>query len=108
MQIDFDTYLYISNSRSSICIFFFQLAAFAASSVVESVKKAQAEISAAILQRGLSICKNDMVIYVTLHHFITPISVSVSYLNKIWGQAYYDTVQTENIMTFNSIENEQR
>ncbi|CAO2820244.1 unnamed protein product [Amaranthus hypochondriacus] len=36
-------------------------AAFAASSVVESVKKAQAEISAAILQRGLSICKNDMV-----------------------------------------------
>ncbi|XP_057524887.1 uncharacterized protein LOC130804465 [Amaranthus tricolor] len=36
-------------------------AAFAASSVVESVKKAQAEISAAILQRGLSICKNNMV-----------------------------------------------
>ena len=71
-----------------IDLYFFQLAAFAASSVVESVKKAQAEISAAILQRGLSICKNNMVIYVTLHHFINPIPVN-AYLNKIWGQAYY-------------------
>ncbi|XP_021776060.1 universal stress protein A-like protein [Chenopodium quinoa] len=36
-------------------------AAFAASSVVESVKKAQAEVSAKILQRAISICKQNMV-----------------------------------------------
>uniref|UniRef100_A0A803MWC7 UspA domain-containing protein n=1 Tax=Chenopodium quinoa TaxID=63459 RepID=A0A803MWC7_CHEQI len=38
-----------------------ELAAFAASSVVESVKKAQAEVSANILQRAISICKQNMV-----------------------------------------------
>ncbi|XP_021859057.1 universal stress protein A-like protein [Spinacia oleracea] len=36
-------------------------ASFAASSVVESVKKAQAEISATILERAISICKQNMV-----------------------------------------------
>lgn len=36
-------------------------ATFATSSIVDSVKKAQAEISTAILQRALSICKLNMV-----------------------------------------------